>query len=342
MRLPKGLWPVCFCYCGSELTVSSGVIAEKKDTELFAIDTKGDSSISKKYLRETKRLKCDEILAQRSAIPAVSIRKRAQEAVGDGILRPAKKRKDDITRKELNRLRELAAGSEGASSALIAKGKLDAIDNDPWADVVEEPVDPNLSYLVEYKPKPAREPKTLKTPAVSLSATGKAIPAVKKPNPGLSYNPEFDKWDKLLTEEGEKEVEREKERLRVKELERIAREQADAITDDVDDMLVEQPDDLSSDEEDTKDVVVKKKPARKTQAERNKIKRRKEEERRQAEIARMKKIKHEVELVKKYTKQMEAKEKQRQAEKEAARLAKEKMDAEGEVVLRKKKFGTVP
>ena len=66
------------------LNKCSGIIAEKTSNELFALDTTGSKDIQIEYNRRHKPLKVDEILAQRSAIPAVSSRKRL--ITKDGII----------------------------------------------------------------------------------------------------------------------------------------------------------------------------------------------------------------------------------------------------------------
>ena len=52
------------------------MIAEKPSEELFAVDTAGDANVQKKVQSRHKPLKVDQILAQRSAVPAVASRKR--------------------------------------------------------------------------------------------------------------------------------------------------------------------------------------------------------------------------------------------------------------------------
>src|ERR1700744_645382 len=87
-----------------------GIIAEKDSADLFTLDTTGDVSIPKKYLKTSKPLRADEIIAQRSAVPAVSMRKRAGDKTSDGILPAKRQRTSYVSHKELTRLRNIADG----------------------------------------------------------------------------------------------------------------------------------------------------------------------------------------------------------------------------------------
>lgn len=79
--------------------IKGGVLAEKPSEELFVIDKKGSAEIRNAYFKQHKPLKADEILAQRSAIPAVDTRKRLNSKVTDGVIEPKSKRhKSDINR----------------------------------------------------------------------------------------------------------------------------------------------------------------------------------------------------------------------------------------------------
>lgn len=322
------------------MTNYRGVIAEKKNDELFAINTTGDVTIAKKYLREHKRLKVDEILSARSAVPAVSLRKRASDAVGDGILPAKRKKKDFVPQKDLDRLNAIAFGGEQAVTTLSAKKSDDIVEADPWADDTPKEKNPKLSFIEEVVAvKPVKEPPTLKTQPVSLSATGRPLPAIKKPDPGISYNPDNESWSTLLDKEGERVVEEEKKRLaELAEERRIA-----ALAETVDDNMVREDEDYdssSSEDEEIEKPIKKKIPERKTQAERNRQKRAREAERKLAEEKRKKQLRRELELVKKYQKEIEERE---QKKKELA-LAKQSEPISEEELhrLRRKKFGKVP
>lgn len=250
------------------------------------IDTKGAPEVRKTVQKKHKPLKADEILAQRSAIPAVGTHKRSNPMVTDGIVEPqTKKHKSDwVSRKDWLRLKQVAKDATPA----VKKSEGDAL-YDPWADEADPtPVeDPQFEYL--EKPKPKVAPPTIKHAPVSLAANGKPIPSVRAPGAGVSYNPSFEEWDQLLQEEGQKEVEAEKKRLEEarKEQERLALIEAgkgddgEAKSDDESawegfESEYEQPEWLS-----------KKRPDRKTKTQRNKINRRKEAERKAKWEARM-------------------------------------------------------
>lgn len=312
-----------------------GVIKEKPDEQLFALDTSGDNSIAKTHFKTAKVLKVDEILAARSAIPAVSSRKRPGSNITDGVISKKTRRANGVSYKDLERLRGIAYGQEQASGKLTSTKNI-VIDYDPWAE--ETPVkeleqtelhEKKFSFIPQ--PQPIKEPKTLKQPPISLAESGRPVPAVRVPEAGISYNPEFTQWDQLLQTEGQKELEREQKRLAEQAEERRIKE------------LAAQPDPESDDEDyetetdtDT-EKPTKKMPERKTQVQRNKIKRQKEFERMRLQEQRQKKQALEFALVKKYARDAEAKERLRLA-KRAARLTIDD-DEKNPKIMRKKKFG---
>ncbi|EHA23571.1 hypothetical protein ASPNIDRAFT_197959, partial [Aspergillus niger ATCC 1015] len=260
-----------------EEEIKGGLLSEKPSDELFVIDTKGSSEIRDAYRKKHKPLKSEEILAQRSAIPGLDTRKRTNSKVTDGVIEPKNKRQksDWVTRKDWLRLKQVA--KEGNPVNKPAENDL----YDPWGDA-EEPTpldDPQFDFL--EKPKPKVEPVTLKQAPISLAANGKPVPAVRKPTAGISYNPTFEDWDRLLQEQGEKAVEAEKKRL---EEERKEEERQRLIAEAQDDDGMVKSDDESAwegfeSEYEKPDWLNKKRPERKTKAQRNKIKRRKEAER---------------------------------------------------------------
>ncbi|PYH68825.1 Nop53-domain-containing protein [Aspergillus vadensis CBS 113365] len=260
-----------------EEEIKGGLLSEKPSDELFVIDTKGSSEIREAYRKKHKPLKSEEILAQRSAIPGFDTRKRTNSKVTDGVIEPKNKRQksDWVTRKDWLRLKQVA--KEGNPVNKPAENDL----YDPWGDA-EDPTpldDPQFDFL--EKPKPKVEPVTLKQAPISLAANGKPVPAVRKPTAGISYNPTFEDWDRLLQEQGEKAVEAEKKRL---EEERKEEERQRLIAEAQDDDGMVKSDDESAwegfeSEYEKPDWLNKKRPERKTKAQRNKIKRRKEAER---------------------------------------------------------------
>ncbi|KAK4449990.1 ribosome biogenesis protein Nop53/GLTSCR2 [Podospora aff. communis PSN243] len=263
--------------------------AEKKSEELFTLDVAGDASIRKKFPKIGKTLKADEIIAARSAVPAVPMRKRPGDKTTDGILPVKKQRTTYVTHKELTRLKRVADGNHESAIEIVEA------DHDVWADPVEETKPEEVLEFVPKKEK-KKAPKTLKQAPITLAANGKAVPAVAKPKGGHSYNPAFTDYQERLIEESEKVVEAEKKRIAELEAERIKLEAAARSAAEAE--AAEARADLSEWEEDSawegfesggEELSVKaKKPQRKTPAQRNKIKRRKEEERKAKHEARMK------------------------------------------------------
>ncbi|KAF2143823.1 uncharacterized protein K452DRAFT_268244 [Aplosporella prunicola CBS 121167] len=320
--------------------IQGGVIAEKSADELFALDTTGSEAIKKQVAKQYKPLKADEILAQRSAVPAVDTRKRAS-GVTNGIVEPSskKRRSGGVSHSELQRLKSQYKGDVENKDIILQEGA----SHDPWA--MEEPKqDPRFSFLPQKKP--IREPETLKHAPVALSASGKPFPAVKKPAAGKSYNPLFEDWQAHLEREGQKEIEAEKKRLQEarEDQERLERAMAAAQeseheSDGNESAWDSEWEGIQSEAEESH--LKQKRPERKTPTQRNKIKRRKEAERQAKWEAQMKKREQQAMQIKELAKQIEEKEK---AKKEQMALAKaeESSSEEEEEVLRKRKFGKAP
>ena len=279
--------------------MSRGIIAEKPAADLFTVDTTGSLEIQRAYRSTHKPLKADEIIARRSAIPFVDTHKRSSN-VTDGILPPKRQRPNSgVSAKDYERLRQRAYGGNTAASKEVFKTS-DRPDHDPWAET-EEVEDPQ-AYL--EKPKPIRAPKTMKQAPVSLLSSSKVLPAISQPRPSTSYNPLYEDWTEALNTEGQKEVEAEVQRRNdaAKEEEKqaqIRRTQAEIPQDDMGYYVTEEEsawEGFESEYASDRDAswMKKRRPERKTPAERNKVKRRKEAEG---------KVKHE----------MKAKEKEKQA-----------------------------
>lgn len=286
-----------------KLTQSSGVVAEKPSDELFTLDTIGDQELAKAHRKGRKPLKSDEILAQRSAIPAVDSRKRPNSKVTDGIIEPkTKKQKSDwVSNKEWTRLKRVAQENKPA-----AKSE-DGVNYDPWADSVETANSQDKEF--EYVPKKKEKvpPVTLKEAPISLAANGKPVPAVKPPTGGVSYNPSFEEWDSLLVKEGDKEIQAEKKRIeeakkeaeRLRLIEEAQNDDGEARSDD------ESAWEGFESEYEKPEWLNKKRPERKTQAQRNKIKRRKEAERKAKWEAKMKQREEQAKNIESITESLE-------------------------------------
>lgn len=317
----------------------SGVIAEKPSEELFILDVAGETDVKKDFSRKHKPLKAEEIIKQRSAIPAVDSRKRKSV---DGIASGSSKRSKNgtyIPHKDLQRLKNVAAG--GASKDVTLN---ESVAHDPWAAEPVSTEDPTYSFL--DKQQPIREPKTLRYAPISLAANGKPFPAVKKPSAGKSYNPDFEAWEAHVAAAGEREVEAEKKRLRAAEAEAERMEKAlaeaakpDPKSDDEYESAFESEwEGIQSEAEDS--YLNKKRPERKTQPERNKIKRRKEEEAKVKWEKAMKKRDEQQARVKEIAKAVAKREEERQMKLAAGDVQSDDSDADNEVeVLRRRKLG---
>ncbi|RYP35504.1 hypothetical protein DL767_003758 [Monosporascus sp. MG133] len=291
--------------------IEGGVVAERPSDELFALDTVGDASIPKRFPKHTsKPLKADEIIAARSAVPAVPLRKRPGDKTTDGIIPAKRLRTQYVTHKELNRLRKVADGHHESTIEVVDASY------DPWA---AEPQPEKEEVVHDTRNDKKKAPKTITHKPISLSANGKHVPAVKKPTGGYSYNPAFSDYEARYTEEANKAVEAEKKRLAEEEAERIkkeaaARSAAEAEAAEARAELSEWEDDsewegFQSGGEELKPTV--KRPERKTPAQRNRAKRRKEEERRLKHEAKMRIKKAQAEQIKQIAKEVAEREAQR-------------------------------
>lgn len=283
-------------------------------------------------------MKADEIISQRSAIPAVSARKRSGDKTTDGILPVKRQRTHYVTHKELSRIKKVADGHHEQTVAVV-----DA-EYDVWAESKNDPiVEETFSFLPKAEKR--KKPKTLEEQPISLAANGKPIPAVPKPKGGHSYNPAFSDYQNRLIEESEKAVEAERQRLEALEAERAKLEAAARSAAEAE--AAEARADLSEWEDDSawegfesagEELSVKaKKPRRKTQAERNRIKRRKEEERKAKHEAAMKRKNVQAERIKQIA--LEVAERERTMALEKIELS-DASEGEGDdVELRRKQLG---
>lgn len=323
------------------------MFADIPEDALFQTDVTGSTAIQQQVRKAHPQLKADEIIAQRSAVPAVSSRKRAGTAVTDGIVPAKKRRGPGVSSKELLRLKGIAYGGDGVHKDVVA-AEGDAT-YDPWA-VVEVP---KPTYDQSFLPGPdvRREPKTLKEAPITLTATGRALPNVRLPAGGRSYNPAFDDWSALLEKEGLKEVEKEKKRRADAAAEEERQARIAAAAEEAE--RAEERAALSEYDEsewegfqsDYDEVTLKKKrPERMTPSERNKAKRRKEAERLAKHESRMKARDEQLKQLHHIKKEMVAKENDRKT-KALAKFpgsveSEDSMEEEDGEVLRKRRFNT--
>jgi len=297
----------------NEEIIRGGVIREKDSADLFTVDVKGDSKIPKKFPKHTKKgLKADEIIAQRSSVPAVSMRKRPSAKTTDGLVPAKRQRTDWVSHKELTRLKRVADGQH-ENTVQVQDATYDLWDEAP----AQQPKkDPTMEFLPE-KVEP-KVPKSMKQKPLSLLANGKEVPAVQKPTGGYSYNPMYTDYEKRLTEEGMKALEAENERIAALEAERLKKEAAARSAAEAE--AAEARANLSEWEEDSEwegfqsgveddDAPVVKRPQRKTPAQRNRAKRRKEEERLAKHRAAMKARRAQEQRIKDIAREIEEREK---------------------------------
>lgn len=206
------------------------------------------------------------------------MRKRPSDKTTNGLIPAKRQRTNWVSHKELARLKNVADGQH-ENTVEVRQATYDIWD----APVVEKTKNKDDFIPEETK---AKAPKSMKQQPISLLESGKHVPAVQKPSGGYSYNPMFTDYEVRLAEESEKALETERKRLEAEEAERLkqeasARSAAEAEAAEARANLSEWEEDsewegFQSGVEDERPST--KRPQRKTQAQRNRIKRRKEEE----------------------------------------------------------------
>ena len=325
----------------------SGVIAEKPSSELFTLDISGNQSIQREYNKQHKPLKSNEILARRSAVPAIDSRRRPSLRVTDGVLETKRQRSGGVSRKELARLKRFARADFTHAENLDESGRPS---EDIWGDqMTRSDVEKELFPFLEPA-KPVHEPPTIRRGPVSLAASGKEIPAVQKPKPETSYNPQSTEYFRAFAREGEKEIQAELKRRREVEEEQQrqlrvekAREDAEAY-----EKLVEAGEDSvwegfeSEWENESTPVAAQKRPERKTRAQRNKIIRRKEAEKKTMAEARLKDRNRQAGRIKEIVRSLDTPDRPSPIVLPTSTNADEQESSEEEVLLRKRRFGKAP
>lgn len=254
-----------------------GPLRDKKAEDLFALDTTGSKEINRKY-DLGKVLKVDEILARRSAVPAIDGRKRAGQEIAAGIYEPASKRRkgDWISKKDVQQLKRTI----NTTSHLQNPAK---DENSSSFDLWDASEKPTRANTLEYVPKPQAKvaPKTITQAPIAVTANGKPVRAVRPPQAGTSYNPDFDEWNELIVKAGDQEVVAEQARIKAAEEEAEKQARIAAVTEDDNGARTDDESAWEGFETEGEDQegLRKKRPTRKTPAERNKAKRKKEAER---------------------------------------------------------------
>ncbi len=325
----------------AEIIATGGVIAEQPTDALFATDVVGDAEIERKQKRQ-KQLKVDEILAQRSAVPALDGRKRKAP---DLPIASRKKAKDGkyVPHKDLQRLRNFADNALGG--AQIAEGGA----YDPWAETPAQR-DERLSFLEAEKKK--RAPATLAQAPVPLTKNAKAVPHVPKPEGGKSYNPLVTDWSALLAREGAAAVEAEKARLAAEalaaeaearalaEAERVEKAEKDEYGTDYESAWESEWEGFQSGAEE--ETHVAKRSRRKTPQERKKVQARKEREAKEKREKQEKERREQEKRIAQIAREMSARDKARRPGSQVATVSDSSDDEAATVELQRRRFGQVP
>lgn len=324
----------------NEEIIRGGVIKEKASEDLFTLDTAPSTKLKQKFNKQVKKgLRADEIINARSAVPAVSMRKRPGDKI-NGIIPEKRQRTDWVSHKELARLRRVADGQHENTIQI----------KDAAYDVWDMPVETKevaVDNFVTEVPT-AKIPKSMKQKPISLLENGKQVPAVQKPTGGYSYNPMFTDYEERLAEESEKALETERKRLADEEAERLKKEASARSAAEAE--AAEARANLSEWEEDSEwegfqsggeEVKLStKRPERKTQAQRNRIKRRKEDEQHLKHKAAIKAQRRQEQRIKDIADEIE--EKDREKALMLAEAANDSEDSLGEIKeekLRRKQLG---
>ncbi|KAI9314482.1 ribosome biogenesis protein Nop53/GLTSCR2 [Dichotomocladium elegans] len=268
-----------------------GKVTEVED--LFTIDTSGDANIRRSLAKE-RPLRVEQILAQRSAVPAVIARVRAANTEKK-ISKYTKQKVDQIAKRKLE---------GGPSAAPKKKIKSGVASYDMWDDetpAAASPEEDQSDYLEPVKAKKVKAPSTLKKKPAALVHQ----PAIEIAHAGASYNPTVEAHQELLKQAHEIEVrkleaaEKLNEKLSYrKELDDLAGELEASLEDEDEDGEEEEG------EKDEGSVAAKKEAKRKTRTQRNKEKRLRLEKIANMQKQHEKDIRKQIDLVKEIEKEL--------------------------------------
>ncbi|RUS17428.1 ribosome biogenesis protein Nop53/GLTSCR2 [Endogone sp. FLAS-F59071] len=304
-----------------------GKLSERSNESLFMIDTQGDAKV-KRALAKNKPLRMDEILAERTAIPAVASRpgslKPATAGKSDSVAKVSKytKRKlEELVRRKRDVIGEPTGVTRdrGITEAVKKSGTYDV-----WGETQEEKIDDN-DFLrpvkkIKVKVRFVRTKSfttythltfsryTIKNklkPPPTISLKPKPLlhhPAVKIPPPGASYNPTMQDHQALLRQAHEDELARVRAREAREATEKRAREAENIVEGQ------EKDDDEETGEEEEGNMTERAaaKEARKTRTERNRQLRAAERQREEEKRRRDKAIRKELGQVEEIKKTLEA------------------------------------
>jgi len=290
-------------------------------------------------LQGKKPLKSEQILAERSAVLAVPSRKRKNENTNNGVLPVKRKKTDYVSRKQLEKLRDIAFRGDA-----VVKDVVDTSNDatyDPWDD---QPQQKHEEYSFLEEKKPIKAPQTMQEKPVPLIEGRSEVKAVKLPGAGRSYNPDVNDWMAVLAREEGKEAE-----LEARRQEQIQREAELQVL--IEKAAAEQEEEDNGSEWESEwegftdredEVVTQKRPERKTHQERNRMKKRKLEEARRQGDEKVKVRKQQLAQLAQIRRQIEAKE----AKSQQALIKSSEGSSDGEEhderLKRRRPFGKTP
>lgn len=189
----------------TEERVTGSALQNKKDSELFQIDTVGDEKVRQSIPKAKRQLTSLKILAERSAVPAVSSRKRPYVSKEDRerLLRIAKRPRKG----PFNSIIDPTESGAGSATLDLSEAVKNSGTYDPWQKMEGESVPDGLELVMK---------KSVKTPSHSHPRQDISIPAVPEPHQGTSYNPPVDAHQELLLQACAMEEKR------VKDVEKLA------------------------------------------------------------------------------------------------------------------------
>lgn len=173
----------------------------RKDDDLFVVDRSGQETAVARQARPKRKLRSQEILESRSAVPPFSSHARPTFKL-DTETPSGKANASGLSAKMKKRLRILASrpheGIEGADEVRSA-GRLQsdaamAEKHDLWSEPASGPTN---EWLAPTMRPQVHKPRTMTTAAFQEA---QELPAVPLPHPGTSYNPDADAHDDLLNE----------------------------------------------------------------------------------------------------------------------------------------------
>lgn len=169
------------------------------DSNDFIIDDEGDLNLNK----QAKKLKSNEILTNKSKIPALENGKNNKI--------------QGVNKNKVHKLMRLSGRlqNESALKARVDKdGIIKAASKDPWAEEKTEDSTPKIlkKSAIHERTKPTHAPKTLSYKSIELD-----IPQDPVIESGKSYNPTVESWKSLINKEFNLENEKYLKELKIQE-----------------------------------------------------------------------------------------------------------------------------